>query len=215
MYRVAVVDDEALVRSGLSLILSSARDIEVVVACDGGSAVQEIGAADPDVVLLDIRMPDVDGLTVLNQLLRQPDPPIVAMLTTFASDEHVNAALRQGAIGYLLKDTEPEQLINSVRVLAGGGSVLAAGVGESVLAGYVSAGTDPEARRVVDTLTEREREVLALLGEGLSNSEIGARLYLSLGTVKEYVSTVLTKVGAPNRVAAAVLAHRSGLATPP
>lgn len=215
MYRVAVVDDEALVRSGLSLILGTASDIEVVVACDGAAAVAQITQHRPDVVLLDIRMPDVDGLTVLRQLASRPKPPVVAMLTTFAADDHVNAALREGATGFLLKDTEPEQLINSVRVLAGGGSVLASGVSDSVLAGYVAAGADPDAKRLIETLTDREREVLALLGEGLSNSEIAARLYLSLGTVKEYVSAVLTKIGAANRVAAAVLAHRGGLSPTP
>jgi DNA-binding NarL/FixJ family response regulator len=215
MYRVAVVDDEALVRSGLSLILSCAADIEVVVACDGIAAAEQIARHKPDVVLLDIRMPGVDGLTVLRQVLGRHDPPVVAMLTTFAADDQVTTALRDGAIGFLLKDTEPEQLINSVRVLAGGGSVLAPGVTESVLSGYVSGAVDPDARQRIDALTDRERAVLALLGEGLSNSEIGARLYLSIGTVKEYVSTVLTKVGAPNRVAAAVLAHKGGLTVTP
>lgn len=215
MYRVAVVDDEALVRSGLSLILDTAPDIEVVAACDGVTALEQIRDAHPDVVLLDIRMPDIDGLTILGKLMAEPSPPVVAMLTTFTADELVSAALRHGASGFLLKDTEPEQLINSIRVLAGGGSVLAPGVSELVLAGYVAAGIDPEARRRVDKLTEREREVLVLIGEGLSNNEISARLYLSLGTVKEYVSAVLTKVGASNRVSAAVLAHRSGLVPAP
>ncbi len=115
MYRVALVDDEALVRSGLSLILSTAPDIDVVVACDGASASEQITRARRDVVLLDIRMPDSDGLTVLGQLLAQPDPPLVAMLTTFVATDQVNAALRLGAIGYLLKDTEPEQLIRTAR----------------------------------------------------------------------------------------------------
>jgi DNA-binding NarL/FixJ family response regulator len=209
--RVAVVDDEALVRSGLSMILAVPDDIEVVVSCDGVAAVDEIVRRLPDVVLLDIRMPEVDGLTVLSRVLAQPDPPAVAMLTTFAADDQVAAALRAGAIGFLLKDTEPEQLIHSVRVLAAGGSVLSPAVTRTVIGGYVAAAADPDISELIATMSDREREVLALVGEGLSNLEISQRLFLSVGTVKEYVSAVLTKLGAPNRVRAAILAHRAGL----
>jgi DNA-binding NarL/FixJ family response regulator len=209
-----VVDDEALVRSGLSMILAVPDDMDVVVSCDGVHAVQEITRCRPDVVLLDIRMPEVDGLTVLSHVLAMPEPPAVAMLTTFAADDQVSAALRTGAIGFLLKDTEPEQLIHAVRVLATGGSVLSPVVTRTVIGGYVAAVADPEVRELIATLTDREREVLALLGDGMSNQEIGQRLFLSVGTVKEYVSTILTKLDVPNRVRAAVIAHRAGLVGP-
>ncbi|MGO4426873.1 response regulator transcription factor, partial [Streptomyces sp. MCAF7] len=124
MIRVAVVDDEALVRSGLRLILGTAPDIEVVAECSGADAVAAVQSSAADVVLLDIRMPDVDGLTVLRQLLEADRPPAVAMLTTFDAQEYVTAALRAGAVGFLLKDTDPEQLVGAVRTLAQGGSVL-------------------------------------------------------------------------------------------
>lgn len=211
MLRVGVIDDEALVRSGLTLILAVPDDIEVVVSCDGVHAVDEITRHRPDVVLLDIRMPEVDGLTVLARVLALSDPPAVAMLTTFAADDQVTAALRGGAIGFLLKDTEPEQLIHAVRVLATGGSVLSPAVTRTVIGGYVATAADPDVRELIASMTDREREVLALVGEGLSNLEISQRLFLSVGTVKEYVSTILTKLGAANRVRAAVLAHRAGL----
>ena len=211
MLRVAVVDDEALVRSGLSMILAVPEDMEVVVSCDGVHAVEEITRHRPDVVLLDIRMPEVDGITVLARVLTLPEPPVVAMLTTFAADDQVMAALRAGAIGFLLKDTEPEQLIHAVRLLATGGSVLSPVVTRTVIGGYVAAAADPDVAALIAAMTDREREVLALLGEGLSNLEISQRLFLSVGTVKEYVSAILTKLGAANRVRAAVLAHRAGL----
>jgi len=211
MLRVAVVDDEALVRSGLSMILAVPEDMEVVVSCDGVHAVEEITRQRPDVVLLDIRMPEVDGITVLARVLTLPEPPVVAMLTTFAADDQVMAALRTGAIGFLLKDTEPEQLIHAVRLLATGGSVLSPVVTRTVIGGYVAAAADPDVAALIAAMTDREREVLALLGEGLSNLEISQRLFLSVGTVKEYVSAILTKLGAANRVRAAVLAHRAGL----
>jgi DNA-binding NarL/FixJ family response regulator len=211
MLRVAVIDDEALVRSGLSMILAVPDDMDVVVSCDGVRAVEEITRERPDVVLLDIRMPEVDGITVLARVLALPDPPVVAMLTTFAADDQVTAALRAGAVGFLLKDTEPEQLIHAVRVLATGGSVLSPAVTRTVIGGYVATAADPDISELIAAMTDREREVLALLGEGLSNLEISQRLFLSVGTVKEYVSTVLAKLGAANRVRAAVLAHRAGL----
>jgi DNA-binding NarL/FixJ family response regulator len=213
--RVAVVDDEALVRSGLSMILAVPDDMEVVVSCDGVAAIEEIARHRPHVVLLDIRMPEVDGLAVLAGVLTGPNPPAVAMLTTFAADDQVAAALRAGAVGFLLKDTEPEQLIHAVRVLATGGSVLSPVVTRTVIGGYVAGTVDPDISELVSTMTDREREVLALVGEGLSNLEISQRLFLSVGTVKEYVSAILTKLGAANRVRAAVLAHRAGLVGSP
>lgn len=153
MIRVAVVDDEQLVRSGLRMILGTAPDIEVVADCGGGEAVATVAAHAPDVVLLDIRMPDVDGLTVLRALRAAPDPPRVAMLTTFDTEEYLAAALRAGAAGFLLKDTDPEQLVRAVRTLAGGGSVLDPGVTHAVIGGYLAAEAESTAAEAVRGLT--------------------------------------------------------------
>ncbi|MEU9130066.1 response regulator transcription factor [Kitasatospora sp. NPDC048540] len=214
--RVLIVDDEVLVRSGLGLIVGSAPDLEVVGSCSGGQAEQQAAALAPQVVLLDIRMPDLDGITVLRRLRALPDPPAVAMLTTFDTDEYIGTALRTGAAGFLLKDTAPEQLVHAVRVLAAGGSVLSPTVTRSVISGYVEGGVpDNEAASLARQLTGRELDVLALLGEGLSNAEIADRLFLGTGTVKDHISAILGKLGAANRVQAAVIAHRAGLVRTP
>ncbi|WP_205739673.1 response regulator transcription factor [Georgenia sp. SYP-B2076] len=215
MIRAMIVDDEALVRSGLSLILGSAADIEVVAACDGVHAVEEVQRHRPDVVLLDLRMPEVDGLTVLRELARRPGPPAVAMLTTFDTNDYVAQALGAGAAGFLLKDTEPEQLVHAVRVLAGGGKILSPGVTEAVIGGYLGSGAQPGPRARIATMTPRERDVLALIGEGLSNADIGRRLYLSTATVKDHVSAVLAKLAVTNRVQAAVIARDAGIVAAP
>lgn len=212
MIRVVVVDDEALVRSGFKLILGAADDIEVVATTQGAEAVDTVRREQPDVVLLDIRMPDVDGLTVLRQLRTLPDPPVVAMLTTFDADEYILTALRTGAAGFLLKDTEPEQLAQLVRTLAAGGVVLSPKASRAVWQNHpgAAAADDAEAGRV-GLLSEREREVLVLIAEGLSNADIGARIHLSAGTVKDHVSAILTKLRVGSRVRAALLAQRAGL----
>ncbi|MET9565778.1 response regulator transcription factor [Streptomyces tauricus] len=215
MIRVLVVDDEALVRTGFEHILSAADDIEVVAAVAGGQAVQAARQLEPDVVLLDIRMPDVDGLTVLAQLRRLPRAPVVAMLTTFDMDEYVAAALRSGAAGFLLKDTDPLQLPVLVRTLADGGVVLSSSVTRTVVDGYLDNGPHQSALRRIDVLTGRERAVLVLIAEGLSNAAIGARLHLGTGTVKDHVSAVLSKLQVNSRVQAALLAERAGLLKPP
>ncbi|WP_324277018.1 response regulator transcription factor [Blastococcus brunescens] len=206
-----VVDDEALVRSGLRMILGSAADIEVVATCDGPEAVQEIRRHRPNVVLLDVRMPEVDGLAVLREVVDWPDPPVVAMLTTFHSDEFVAEALGAGAAGFLLKDTEPAQLIAAVRALAGGGGVLSPEVTRTVIEGYRGRTGHPARVPRVEAMSPREREVLGLVGLGLSNAEIGRRLYLSTATVKDYVSAVLAGLGVANRVQAAVVAQEAGI----
>ena len=211
MHRVMVVDDEALVRSGLRMILGSAADVDVVATCDGAEAVAEIRRLRPDVVLLDIRMPEVDGLTVLRKVVRLPDPPVVAMLTTFHSDEFVAEALGAGAAGFLLKDTEPAHLIAAVRALAGGGGVLSPSVARTVIDGYRDRAAPPASVTRIGTMSPREREVLGLVGLGLSNAEIGRRLYLSTATVKDYVSAVLAELGVANRVQAAVVAQEAGI----
>ncbi|MEU6646754.1 response regulator transcription factor [Saccharomonospora sp. NPDC046836] len=214
MIKVMFADDEELVRSGLRAMMAVAPDIEVVgEAVDGRSAVEMARRFHPDVALLDIKMraPD-DGIRALRAIQTLPDPPTVAMLTTFDVDEYVSLALRFGADGFLLKDVEPAVLVRAVRDLARGGAVL----DPSVAARMVHAHRDEQraaapARKLLAALSEREREVVALIGEGLSNAEIGGRLHLSEATVKGYVSAVLSKIGAANRVQAALLAYRGGL----
>ncbi|QUQ69353.1 response regulator [Kutzneria sp. CA-103260] len=213
MIKVMLADDEDLVRSGLRMILSSAGDIEVVAECDDGLLVADLARQHrPHVVLLDVRMRSADGLVALRRLRTLPEQPRVAMLTTFDVDEYVSEALRLGASGFLLKDTEPEQLVKAVRDLARGGAVLDPGVAARVLAAVADGERAAEpARRLLTSLSEREREVLQLIGQGMSNAEIGGALHLSEATVKGYVSSVLGKIGAVNRVQAALVAYRGGL----
>ena len=210
---VVVVDDEALVRSGFRLILNAAPDIEVVAATTGSGAVDAVREHRPDVVLLDIRMPDVDGLTVLERLRAQPDPLVVAMLTTFDADEYVLTALHAGADGFLLKDTEPEQLAQLVRTLAADRVVISPKASRNLLHCLPHTGRDEETCRV-ELLIGRERDVLLLLAEGLSNAEVGCRLHLGTGRVKDHVSALLTKLRVSGRVQAALLAQRAGLLVP-
>nr|WP_267883628.1 response regulator transcription factor [Streptomyces sp. NRRL S-920] len=213
--RVVVVDDEQLVRSGLRMILAAAPDIEVVGDCGGGQAVDTVLAHRPDVVMLDIRMPDVDGLTVLRRLRSTlgDKAPAVTMLTTFDADEYLISALCDGASGFLLKDTEPEQLARAVRVLAAGGQTLDPWVTRTIVGGFVEGADGAQtAKCALKQLTDREREVLALVARGLSNAEIAQHMHLAHGTVKDHVSAVLGKLGGLNRVQAAVLAVRAGLA---
>lgn len=211
MPRVMIVDDEALIRSGFELILSAVDDIEVVATCDGLSAVRLIAEHRPDVVLLDIRMPGKDGLAVLAELQRSPSPPTVAVLTTFDADEYIASALRLGAAGFLLKDTDPEQLPYMVRSVAAGGLVLSEKISSTVIAGYLDDRVDQAAVGSVGALTNRETEVLRLLARGRSNGEIAAMLYSSVGTVKDQVSSILTKLSVKSRVEAAIIAQRAGV----
>jgi DNA-binding NarL/FixJ family response regulator len=213
--RVVVVDDEPLVRSGLRAILGSAADIGVVADCGGGDAAGTVARHRPEVLLLDIRMPDVDGLTVLEQVAAMTPAPAVAMLTTFDAGEYVEAALTAGAAGFLMKNSSPEQLIHAVRVLADGGRILAPEATAPVIGGYLAAATARDAARRVEALTERERHVLALVRRGLSNRDIAGRLHLAHSTVKDHVSSVLAKLGGVNRVQAAVVADRAGMTDPP
>ncbi|MET8847845.1 response regulator transcription factor [Amycolatopsis sp. NPDC004625] len=211
MVRVIVVDDEELVRSGFRLILEAAGDIEVVATVTGADAVKEVGLHAPGVVLLDIRMPDVDGLTVLRQLRGLPNPPVVAMLTTFDSDEYIATALRSGAAGFILKDTAPEQLAQLVRTLAAGGVVLSPKVTRTVVDGYLDSGAGSAAAAQTGRLSEREQAVLVLIADGLSNADIAKKVHVSVGTVKDHVSAILTKLGVGSRVQAALVAQRAGL----
>jgi DNA-binding NarL/FixJ family response regulator len=217
LIRVVVVDDEQLVRSGLRMILESAGDIEVVgEAADGGGAVELVRRHRPDVALMDIRMPAMDGLAAARALTALPDPPRVIMLTTFELDEYVHTALENGAVGFLLKDTPPRDLIQAVRTVAEGNAMLAPTVTRRLIAEFASRNSAKAvaARRRLDTLTGREREVVVALAQGLSNAEIGRRLFMSEATVKAHVSRVLAKLGLSNRVQAAILAHDAGLIEP-
>lgn len=198
----------------MRLILSSAPDIEVVGECAGPKAVEVVRSTEPDVLLLDIRMPHKDGLAVLRELRTPSDArsPAICMLTTFDADEYLSAALQLGAVGYLLKDVEPTRLIETVRLVATGGSALDPSVTPTVIGGYLHRKTEtPDEARAMASLTPRERDVLVLLADGLSNTDIAARLGLAHGTVKDHVSTLLGKLGGVNRVQAAVIADRAGL----
>ncbi|MFI8370645.1 response regulator [Streptomyces sp. NPDC085466] len=194
------------------MILNASDGIEVVATAEGAQAADVIRRERPDVVLLDIRMPDVDGLTVLRKIQELAAPPHVAMLTTFDTDEYILTALRSGAAGFLLKDTEPEQLAQLVRTLAAGGVVMSPKASRALLRGHPGAGApqDAEVARV-NLLSDRERAVLVLVAEGLSNAEIGTRIHLSAGTVKDHVSSILNKLRVAGRVQAALLAERAGL----
>ncbi|WP_370441315.1 response regulator [Kineococcus halophytocola] len=191
------------------MILHSGADVRVVGACAGHEAVALIARERPDVVLLDVRMPVVDGLTVLAEVLRAPSPPAVAMLTTFDTDQQVAQALRAGACGFLLKDTDPAGLLQAVRTLAAGGVVLSPRAARTLLTDHPEAvGPPPEVVRRLASLTARERDVLGLLAQGLSNAAIGAELALGVGTVKDHVSSILGKLAVRSRMQAALLARQ-------
>lgn len=210
MIRVVVVDDEALVRSGFQLILAGVPDIEVVAAIDALEAVETIRELTPEVVLLDVRMPGRDGLDILEELRTWSSPPVVAILTTFDTDDHIARALGLGAAGFLVKDTDPQLLPAHIRSLAAGGIVLSPQVSRTVIDGYLSGG-DRQAALLLASLTPRELDVLRQLKAGRSNTEIGAELYLSVGTVKDHVSSLLSKLGVSTRLQAALVAERGGL----
>lgn len=209
---VVIVDDEALVRTGFTHILNAADDITVVATADGHSAIDVINETRPDVVLLDVRMPGKNGLEVLAGIHRDRGRPVVAMLTTFDTDEYIASALARGASGFLVKDTDPAQLPQLVRTLFGGGVVLSPTVSSAVISGYLGretgAGADAEA---VSRLTKRERQVLVLLAEGRTNTEIAEALFFSVGTVKSHVSSILAKLEVKSRIEAALVADRARL----
>ncbi|MEU5808845.1 response regulator [Streptomyces sp. NPDC059650] len=213
--RVVIADDEPLIRAGIRMILTSAPDIEVVAeAANGREAVELARSHAPDVVLLDIQMPVMDGLTALGELGRAVPEVRALVLTTFGEKENVLRALGQGSAGFLLKDSAPGELIGAVRAASAGDAYLSPGATRHVvdqLASGRAAARSEEARRRIAELSERERGVLALLGEGLSNADAGRRLHMSEATVKTYVSRILAKLGCENRVQAALLARDAGL----
>ncbi|MEO5874682.1 MAG: response regulator transcription factor [Streptosporangiaceae bacterium] len=213
MIRVLLVDDDALVRSGLRLMLGGAADLEVVgEAADGGEVGALVTACRPDVVLMDIRMPVIDGIMAAEALRRRPQPPEIIMLTTFNTDEHVLRALRAGAAGFVLKDTSPQEIVDAIRKVAAGDPVLSPEVTHQLIA-QVSGGTHSRATRAREqfgALSERERRVAVSVGQGRSNAEIAAQLFISTTTVKTHVSRILTKLDLNNRVQIALLVHDAG-----
>ncbi|HPU38014.1 MAG TPA: response regulator transcription factor [Microthrixaceae bacterium] len=209
--RVLLVDDDALVRAGLRMILSSSEEMEVVgEAADGADAVAATQAHRPDVVLMDIRMPGMDGIAATSALRRLASPPHVIVLTTFQADEHVMSALRAGADGFLLKDTAPAEIVDAVRHVAAGAAMLSPSVTRTLLA-HLDDDETADRRRLaaerLKSLTDREREVAAAVGSGASNAEVAASLFMSEATVKAHVSRLLTKLSVTNRVQIAILVH--------
>ncbi|MBD8011372.1 MULTISPECIES: response regulator transcription factor [Microbacterium] len=211
MIRVVLVDDQALFRAGVRMLVSSQPDMDVVgEAGDGSDALEVIGRTRPDVVLMDIRMPVMDGLTATAQVLTQPEPPRIVMLTTFDLDEAAARAIQQGASGFLLKDADPEFLLAAIRTVDSGSSVIAASATRELFAHFTTE-TKPVPAEYAD-LTDREREIFALAARGLSNSEIAAREYLSEATVKTHISRILNKLRLRDRVQLVVFAFEHGLA---
>ncbi|MEU7022873.1 response regulator transcription factor [Streptomyces sp. NPDC046203] len=229
--RLLIVDDDPLVRAGLALMLGGAEDIEIVgEGADGDEVPGLVGRLAPDVVLMDIRMPRTDGLTATERLRARPGAPEVIVLTTFHADEQVLRALRAGAAGFVLKDTPPADIVGAVRRVAAGDPVLSPAVTRQLMthvARRPAAASDEEAateaatprraaaRRRLDSLAARERDVALAVGQGRTNAEIAAALYMSVPTVKTHVSRVLAKLGLNNRVQIALIVHDAGLADLP
>ncbi|WP_157007534.1 response regulator [Agromyces laixinhei] len=214
MIRVVLADDEVMIRSGIRSILESDPRIEVVAeAGDGREAVELVLRHRPDVVVLDIRMPLLDGLAAAEELAGVAPSARVVMLTTFGEQAYVERALGDGALGFLLKAADPRELINGVCAVAGGAAYLSPEITRRVIASYRDPGRAREARArgAVAALSERERDVLALLGAGTTNAEIGSSLHLVEGTVKGHVSALMLKLGVRNRVEAAIIAHHAGI----
>lgn len=215
--RVLIADDEAMVRRGFRMIIQAEDDMQVVAeAADGEDAVSAARRTSPDVALLDVRMPRLDGIAATRKILAISGPPRVLILTTFSLDEYVYEALRAGASGFLLKNSAPEQLIEAVRVVARGEALLDPAVTRQVIERFTAIPSPacPSATRDLGTLTPREREVLILMAGGLSNAEIAAELVLGTGTIKTHVANVLMKLSLRDRTQAVVLAYESGLVRP-
>ena len=212
--RVLLVDDDALVCAGLRMILSSAEDLDLVGEVDDGArAVAAVREHRPDVVLMDIRMPEMDGITATAALRRLDAPPQVIVLTTFQADEQVLSALRVGASGFLLKDTPPAEILNAVRLVAAGDAMLSPSVTRTLLSHFGDTEATERRRAAAQrlaTLTDREREVALAVGSGASNAEVAASLFMSEATVKAHVSRLFTKLDVTNRVHIAIVVHDAG-----
>ncbi|HEY3717522.1 MAG TPA: response regulator transcription factor [Jatrophihabitantaceae bacterium] len=217
MIRVLLADDQALVRAGFAALLDAQDDMQVVgQAADGAAAVELVREHRPDVVLMDIRMPGTDGLAATRAIAADPalTDVRVVILTTFELDEYVFEALRAGATGFLVKHTEPAELIRAVRTVAEGEALLSPSVTRRLIAEFADRAKEPPRSDRLDALTEREREIIAVVGQGLSNDEIAARLFLSPATVKTHVNRAMTKLAARDRAQLVVLAYEAGLVRP-
>ena len=217
MIRILVADDQMLVRAGFRALLDAEDDVEVVgEAADGEQAIKLTAQHRPDVVLMDIRMPGLDGLEASRRILADPalEGVRVVILTTFEADEYIFEAIRLGASGFLVKDTEPADLIRAIRVVAGGESLLSPGVTRRLIAEFAKRAKEPLTLPAIGELTEREREVMGLVALGLSNDEIAQRLVVSPATAKTHVSRIMIKLGARDRAQLVVFAYESGMARP-
>lgn len=214
---VVVVDDQALVRAGFRMILEAEPDISVVgEAADGAEAVEVVGKTDPDVVLMDVRMPDTDGIEATRRITARSTAPRIIMLTTFDMDQYVYDALSAGASGFLLKDVPPEQLVAGIHTVHGGEALLAPSITRRMIESFIERPRpgDAGATKRLSVLTPREREVLELIGAGLTNADIAERLVVSETTVKTHVQRVLMKLHLRDRVQAVIFAYESGLVVP-
>ncbi|WP_233153557.1 response regulator transcription factor [Kineosporia sp. R_H_3] len=213
--RILLVDDQALVRAGFRMVIDSQPDLEVVgEAADGLAGVQAVQRLAPDLVVMDVRMPVLDGIEATRRIVALPDPPRVVVLTTFDLDEHALAAIRAGASGFLLKDAPPEDMLAALRTVHAGDAVIAPSTTRRLLEHLAPHGCDPVALQSVEHLTEREREVLVAMARGWSNSEIATRLFVAEGTVKTHVGRILAKLDARDRVQAVIVAYDAGLVRP-
>lgn len=216
MIRVMIVDDQSMVRTGFRMILEAEHDLTVVgEAADGRDAVDLATRARPDVILMDVRMPHMDGIEACELICGSDDHARIMMLTTFDLDDHVHAALRAGASGFLLKDAPPEQLVDAIRVIASGNALLAPAVTQVLIDEVARRPRGrPESYPGIAELTERELDVIRLMADGMNNAEIAGRLFLGEATIKTHVSRILAKLNARDRVQAVVAAYESGLVTP-
>ncbi|MET8285859.1 response regulator [Streptomyces sp. NPDC048448] len=217
MIRVLLADDQSLVRAGFKALLDAQADLEVAgEAADGDEALRKVRALRPDVVLMDIRMPVLDGLAATRRITgdQELEDVKVVMLTTFELDEYVFEAIRSGASGFLVKDTEPDELLRAVRAVVEGDALLSPGVTRRLISEFAARSKEPAAAGLLGRLTEREREVMALVGIGLSNDEIARRLVVSPLTAKTHVSRTMVKLGARDRAQLVVMAYESGLVRP-
>ena len=214
MIGVLLVDDQAMIRAGLRMVLESEPDLAVVAEASNGAEAVQVGKRErPDVVLMDVRMPEMDGIEATRKLLEAAPDTKVIVVTTFDIDDYVYGALRAGASGFLLKDAPPDDLINAIRVVAGGDALIAPSITKRLIAEFAGR-REEQPVHGLDDLTERETEVLALIARGLSNAEIAEELFVSETTVKTHVSHILTKLDLRDRVQAVVAAYEAGLVTP-
>lgn len=213
--RVLITDDETLIRSGLQLMLESQSDLRVIAEAANGEAAVDLAITHrPDVILMDIQMPKMSGIEATRKITNRDNPPKVVMLTTFGDDENVYQALRAGASGFLLKDSRPEDVIRAIRVVAAGEALLSPAVTRRLVDGFITSHQSLSTDMSYERLTEREREIVALVAEGLSNQEIADRLFVSFSTAKTHVSHVLTKLDLRDRIHIVIYAYEHGLVEP-